>query len=205
MHVASRQQRSYVRWRTDGRAADTMRLPIEPEYPGWRTATGAVYTIPFVAYVVGTLDSHNRYISGNSAHYSLVIARTGNDTMRIVELPGSRAPIPKHIADSLFDRMTARGPLKEIAKRSDIPTEQPFFTALVPDEHDNVWIERPGPDGAPASFDVIDSDGRFLGSVAAPRAPIGVFTLRNGRMYCASETADGVPVILVYRIDRRVK
>ncbi|MGH7582187.1 MAG: hypothetical protein ACREL5_03060, partial [Gemmatimonadales bacterium] len=71
------------------------------------------------------------------------------------------------------------------------------------DEHDNVWISRPGTDGSLASFDVIDSRGWYLGSVAAPPSRCRLMVFRNDRMFCTGENDDGIPVIRVYRVDRR--
>lgn len=200
-HIGSTNRRVAVRMRPGGRVVDSMLLPVEPPVPGWNV-NGGIVSIPFVAYTQSTFDTHGRYISGNSTHYTLIVARHGSDTARIIDLPGRRIPVSTHVADSLFVPYTRRAPLNQVAKRGDIPTEQPYFGHLHADEHDNIWIERPAADGSVSAFDVTDQDGRFLGTVAAPPVPCGRNLFRNGRMYCIAGTADGDLVIQVYRVDK---
>ncbi|MGH7581955.1 MAG: hypothetical protein ACREL5_01865, partial [Gemmatimonadales bacterium] len=183
VRVASRNRPLAVRWASNGTPIDTIWLPPVPEYPGWRDPHGGVFTIPFTARVVGTFDSRDSYISGFGGRYNLVVTRNGSDTVREVELPGKPAPVPPAVADSMFKPYAASPPTRDIARRGDIPTEQPFFTGLATDEHDNVWISRPGTDGSLASFDVIDSRGWYLGSVAAPPSRCRLMVFRNDRMF----------------------
>jgi hypothetical protein len=199
--VGSVNRRVLVRLHRDGRVADSTLIPADPPIPEW-IVNGGAYSIPFSAWTHRTFDTHGRYISGNSAHYTLVVALHGSDTARIIELPGRRAPVSGPVADSVFAGYARIAVLAGIAKRGDLPTEQPYFTGLHADENDNVWIERPAADGRIAAFDVISPDGSFLGTVAAPRVSPRLALFRNGRMYCIAETADGDAVIQVYRIDR---
>ncbi len=190
-----------VRFSLTGQVKDTMLLPLTNRTaPGWKAGSG-LYTIPFSPGVEYAYDSQSRYIHGWSGTYSLFVANHLTDTARVIQLPGSAQPVPSRFLDSVYER-SQRGVLKGIAKRSDYPAFFPLFTALRTDELDNIWIIRPGPDSRPALLDVVDRDGRFLGSVAFPpgitRAPVW----RNGRMYRASEDADGLPVVQVFRIDR---
>ncbi len=194
--------RGFIRLRRDGSVVDTVHLPTAADVHAWEVANGGAYTIPFSAYTLGTFDGRGRYVSGNSVYYSLVVALRGVDTARVIALPGKRTPVSAHAADSVFAPFTKRAPLNEIAKRTDIPTEQPYFTGLHADEQDNIWIERPASNGAVAEFDVIDTTGRFLGTVTAPHVSFRLPLFRNGKMYCVAETADGDVVIQVYRIDK---
>jgi hypothetical protein len=198
-------RRGVARLRRDGSVIDTLVYPPEPPVKGWDVGGGSTYSIPFSAYTVSTTDTQGRRISGNSTHYALAIALHGSDTARVIELPGSRAEIPAAVIDSVFAPFAKRAQTSQTARRSDIPTLQPYFTGVHVDETGNIWLNRPAPDGAIAEFDVTTPDGRFLGSVAAPQVAMQVPIFRNGRMYCVAESADGDLVIQVYRIDKGTK
>jgi hypothetical protein len=197
-------RRGVIRWRPDGSIVDTMLLPIEAPVHTW-DVSHATWTIPFTAYQVGVLDSHAWYVGGFGGRYSLVMAPHGTDTARIVEMPGTRVKLAAAVADSVFAGYEKIPQLAGVAKRGDIPTELPYFDRLHVDEHDNIWIERPAPDGQAASFDVIDHNGTFLGSVPMPPGHPTALHFVNGRLYASAATADGDVVLQVYRIDRRNK
>ncbi|MEP6833771.1 MAG: 6-bladed beta-propeller [Gemmatimonas sp.] len=192
-----------MRFSATGMIQDTILTPLlqnDPPAPAWQT--GAVRNkIPFSPIREFTLDSRLRYVYGWSGTYSLIVANRGTDTARIIQLPGKAQTIAPKFTDSVYER-TQRGALKGIAKRTDFPTEFPMFTALHSDELDNIWIDRPGPDYQTANYDVIDRDGRLLGTVAAPPGLSRGTVWRNSRMYRISENADGLPTIQVFKVER---
>jgi hypothetical protein len=191
-----------VRWHADGRMIDTMLLAAQPEVHAWRSPTGGTFPIPFGTWRIGTFDSHGSYISGNSAAYTLIVSPRGSDTARVIDVAGNRTAVDAAYVDSVFARYGRIKQIAAIAKRADIPTQQPWFIALHLDEHDNLWIERPDGRGTVSQFDVLDSGGIFLGSVAAPASAPGSMRFVRGRLYTTEENADGVIVINVYRINR---
>ena len=139
-----------------------------------------------------TLRSNGALLTQWPANYCCsgtppVMESRGTDPARIIALPGKRTPVSAHAADSVFAPFTKRAPINQVAKRGDIPTEQPYFTGLHADEQDNIWIERPASNGAVAEFDVIDATGRFLGTVTAPQVSFHLPLFRNGRMHCGRE------------------
>jgi hypothetical protein len=193
-----------IRWSANGIVRDTVMGPFQPSIHVWETSRGT-FTIPFVAYQVGIFNSRDAYVSGRGDRYSLAVARNGSDTAQIIELPGIRAATSAAAIDSAMARFARIPQLAGIAKRSDIPAEQPFFRALHVDEDDNIWIERPGPDGRTASFDVVTVNGVFLGTIAVPPTQLQTLHLANGRLYASVEMPDGDRAIQVYRIDKRRK
>lgn len=190
-----------IQFRLDGTIVDTTLLLPQPAPHVWHNKRGE-FPIPFWPYREGTFNSRGGYISGDANSYTLTIGRAGSDTARLIELPGSRTRVDDAYVDSVFASYARSPMLAGIPKRSDIPGVQPYFTKLYADEHDNIWIQRPDGRGQLGGFDVIDANGTFLGTVAAPRADLRAIVLRNGRLYALSDN-DGEPVIRIYRIDRQ--
>jgi hypothetical protein len=51
-------------------------------------------------------------------------------------------------------------------------------------------------------LDVFSGDGKFLGSVTLPGGrALQAMVVRGNRMVALSETAEGTPAVLVYRIE----
>lgn len=201
--LANTDRYAMVRYRLDGTPVDIILLPPpDPRNPGWASANGGMYGIPFQPWRTGVFDSRLRYIHGLPSTYTLIIAPHGDDTSRVIHMPGSRARIPDKLRDSLYQQYKKTPAIANVVKLEDIPAEQPYFTAIHRDESDNLWIDRPGPDGKTVVFDVVDAEGRYLGSVAAPAGSTREAVWRNGRMYRFGENADGAPVIEVFRVNR---
>lgn len=193
---------AFIRYDFKGSALDTLLHAPPQELLAWRVAGGGLAAIPFRPVRVGAFDSRLQYIHGFSDKYTIAIGPTGRDTSRIIMMPGARARVSERFRDSIFQAIVAKPLFRNVAKASDIPTEHPFFYDFHVDELDNIWVDRPGPEGKTVSFDVIDSGGRFLGSAAAPAGLQRAAVWANGRMYQFAENDDGVPVIQVFKVNR---
>ena len=123
------------------------------------------------------------------------------DTIRVATLPGSAQSIPDSVRQAMIDRYTASPRFAAVVHAPDVPTAHPLFTALDVDELGRLWIHRPGPDGSPAHFEVLDSTGIWLGTVRAPRGAARSPHWAHGRMYRIGETAGGMPAIEIYRLE----
>lgn len=194
-----------VRWSSAGVAIDTVPLPpYGPRPPGWE-ADGGVHAIPFTAWELRTMSPDGAIWLGNSAEYRLVQVRNASDTIQMVEVAAARPMIPDSMRIAALAPYLANSRLKDVAKLEDVPTEQPYFTGMSIDENSQLWIHRVDAGGQTVTFDIINDEGHYLGSVPAPPGEFRRAVWRNARMYRVTENAAGVPVIEVYRVDRALE
>jgi hypothetical protein len=213
----------YVRYRLDGTLVDTMRI-VTPHRGGeekyWQLSGGTgkntmmmMTGIPLAPEVTWVLDPDGGAVVAWTGDYHFVASRNGVDTAQIVSLSASPATATDerrtHLRDSmvgLYDKQIDKKAVEEAFKLSDIPSTAPYFQSIQIDERRNRWVlPDDGGNRAAARFDVFDSTGAYLGAVPVPRDFGRSWRTVWGvdRVATIAEDGDGLPVVVVYRIETR--
>jgi hypothetical protein len=214
--------RYFIRFRLDGTLVDTMKITVphrggEEKY--WQLSGGTgkntmmmMTGIPLAPEATWVLDPDGGAVVAWTGDYRFLATRTGLDTAQIVSLVATPAAASDerrtHIRDSmvnLYDKQMDKKAVEEAFKLSDIPSTAPYFQSIQIDGHRNRWV-RPDDGGNPkaARFDVFDSTGAYLGAVPVPKT-FGVSwntVWGTERVATIAEDDDGLPVVVVYRIQR---
>jgi len=146
-------------------------------------------------------------VVGRTSEYALSILSTADDTLRRFTAPASAITITETQRDSIFDAVIEgvqadwRDAVREVAKKSQIPTTWPAWSGVAVDRAARIWVARPGERGEVTTLDVFTPDGVLLGSVPAPAPGILRGTWTRDRVYLRDETEEGLPRIRVFRID----
>jgi hypothetical protein len=112
------------------------------------------------------------------------------------------------IRDSLVENYAKqfdKAAVEEAFKVSDLPSTAPLFRNIAVDRLGNRWLEQDdGGIAANRRFDVFDSTGAYLGQVPIPHDFGNGWGTAWGtdRVATSTEDEDGVPVVVVYRIER---
>lgn len=151
---------------------------------------------------------------GWSGAYRFFATRTGLDTTQVVTLEtgpvtvtdAQRIRIRDSLVDWYGDGGVDRKATDEAFKLADIPSTAPDFESIAVDGSGNRWVRRVG--GASqdsARFDVFDSTGAYLGAVPVPRSfgRASQTVWGADRVATIGEDADGLPVVVVYGIEKR--
>jgi len=212
----------FIRYRLDGSVVDTMVIH-GPERDGedkfWTLSGGSggnkmmmMTTIPFAPEVRTPLDPAGGAIVTWTGEYRFWATSDGSDTTQIVTLVASPAKISEerrlHIRDSMvgnYEKQFDRKAVQEAFKLSDIPSTAPYIRWIQVDGRRNRWVlPDDGGDRATARFQVFDSTGAYLGAVPLPREFGSYWRTVWGadKMATVAEDEDGLPVVVVYRIQR---
>jgi hypothetical protein len=191
---------------------DTFPLPWTP-MAMFRIAYARGYSVapvPFTPRLAWVVDSRAHVWFGFGDAYRIIKRRVTGDTVRIIE----RAVEPIHVTTAevdsavaaLVDNVSRSAPRADVAAqvdRSRIPPTKPLFNMFVLDDVGRLWVQPSVGAGQPTNvFDVFDSDGRYLGRVAAPFqvSPYQPIVLRRGSLYGVAEDADGVQYVVRAKI-----
>lgn len=213
----------FIRYRLDGTPVDTMKI-VGPEKVAeekyWELSGGEgknkmimMTTIPFAPEVRTPLDPAGGAIVAWTGAYRFLATGTGLDTTQVVTLDARQATVSDerraHIRDSmvgLYDKQFDRKAVEDAFRLSDIPSTAPYFESIQVDGRRNRWV-RPDDGGNPvvARFDVFDSTGAYLGAVPVPKDfGISWQTVWGvDRVATIAEDADGLPVVVVYGVEKR--
>jgi hypothetical protein len=197
----------YIRYHADGRAVDTIILPPQSPVKSWQLNdkdNQMTMSVPMTPGRQGTFNRAGHYVWGNQAGYTIVVSRTGLDTLRLFSATAGTVPIPDSIRQDAFDVVIKNNPaLKSVAKLGDVPTNYPLWTAITVDGNGNHWVLRPGPKSEGDILDVFTPDGVLLGAVPAPFNGLYRTYWTRDRVYALQEDeATGAQAIKVYRIER---
>ncbi len=163
--------------------------------------------VPFPPSNVELLLPTGGAVIGRTDDYTLVITRTGSDTVRRFSRANPpRVRIPDSVRDSAVEANIMQNPrLRGIARVEDVPTQYPPWRSLALDAPGNIWVgartERPGR----MRYDVFSPVGAFLGSVAVPFAAGATVNFHGDRVAVIDTDGDDLPRIRIFRIDRRGK
>lgn len=201
----------WIRFDRIGNRLDSLDQPqaVEPatwtytqSFPGGGFGTSTRY-VPLAAQSQVTLLRDGTAVFGRTDSPSFAVVRNGTDTVRVfgrTDVVPDRAP--DGMRDSLFEAATSRNDkLREVAKLGDIPSTLPTWRGIEEDGADNLWVTIGG-DGRPVQFDVYDSTGLLLGTVARPWGPALATSWAGDRVAVLDTDPDDLPRIRIYRIDR---
>lgn len=196
-----------IRYRLDGSVADSEWAPESKDAKSWnarRGKNGYGMYVPFAPQRVYVWDRAGLAAWGDQDAYRIVWSRNGTDTVRIVDVSTTATPIPARLRSDTVAALLARFEwLKGVASDGDLPSTYPLWASLMPDAAGRLWIRRPGPHGAWDRWDLLDADGRLLGAVPAPFPDDAPYYWQGDRVYVISTGRTGLPVIQVWRLDRR--
>src|SRR5690606_5452231 len=125
--------------------------------------------------------------------YAFSVVSLDNDTILTFTAPATVRTMSQTEIDSLFEAEIEsqsdqwREPLREVAKKSDIPAAVPAWSNIAFDPMGRIYVGVPAPGTDVAAIDVFTPDGVLLGRVTAPHPKIlnGYFT--TNRVYLADE------------------
>lgn len=219
-------QATWLRYRPDGTLVDTLVVPrlSAAEQKVWTIRSGAGQNrmmmstgIPFAPSQLSAYDPAGGVLVGWSGEYSLVVTRTGTDTAGIFGRSWAPEPITgemkRDTVEAMVGRLTSRNRMEEGLVRGainagDIPDVMPAFLGLHVDEAGYRWVRLgAAPVEGGMLYDVFDPDGAWLGPVRVPATFSPWDPQHWGRdgLVLSTIDEDGMPVVLVYRVEGRSK
>lgn len=214
---------TWLRFRPDGALVDTMFVPrltmVEQKYWTIRSGSGQnrmmmSMGIPFAPSQMSAYDPAGGFVAGWSGDYSLVVTRTGTDTAAVFGRTWTPEPITAQMkrdtVEAMVRRMTTQNRMEEGLVRGalnagDIPDAMPAFLGLQVDGEGRRWVRLGAtPAEGGVLYDVFDADGAWLGPVRVPArfSQWGPQHWGRDRVVLAITDDDGMPVIVVYRLER---
>ena len=197
-----------VRYRLDGTLVDTLPIPAGPAPEGFIVRQGggsSLFRLPGMPHTAFAVRPAGGLIYGWGGDYRIVES-TGDDTTLIFGRAWTPTPIPDAIRHAVYDRYTGMNPILAAAlKFSDLPSTEPAFESLSVDGRGDIWALEADPvDSLAHHFSVFDSTGAYLGAVRTPRAfwPPGAAAWAGDELVTATQTPDGIPVLIRYRVER---
>lgn len=116
-----------------------------------------------------------RLLVGDPARYELVERRPDGAVARLIRRSGQREPVTQADRDAYVERRRQgqrdtrfRQIEERLIANLTFPEHKPFFTDLRMDPAGNAWVRRPADPDAETPWDVFDTEGRLLGTVAMP-------------------------------------
>lgn len=186
-------------------ATDTLPMPQSDDRHRIAFRRGEVMyrsmMVPFAPRPAWSPRPGGGIVVGEGAAYRLHRIGFDSDTTMTIEVLREPVPVSRAERDSASaafrERVQEMGGLKP-DREPRIPETKPAHGALFVDDEDRVWVRRTPDAGEDPAWDVIDADGRFLGSVSVPvRLAFVTPVLRDNRLALVTEP-DGVPIVVVY-------
>ncbi len=186
-----------------GMILDTVPLP-NPEFDVPRRGN-MEFPIPYGPSVVRAFDRRGYVLTALSSQYRLVRTSMTGDTVMIVTREYDTQALSNSQKDSIsryIGELTST--LGVQVPTSMLPRSAPVIRLLAVDDGGVTWVCLAEEEGC-GSLDVIDESGLYLGSVVLPfRIRGGVApVVRGNLMLAATESEDGVPYVVLARIDGR--
>ena len=149
--------------------------------------------IKYAPSSVFRLSASQLFYSGLNAEIDILVTSLAGDTVRTIRWPHDPVPLTRNDIPAGLDA--------EVRKM--YPEFKPAYQYFVIDDQDNIWIkdyvEAPASE---ARWQVLDSEGRFIGQVLLPR------TLRlyevdtaNALAYGSLRNESGEDLVVVYSVD----
>ena len=192
-----------------GKRLDSL-IPPESVVPKtWTVKTDggvATYYPPLAPTTQHAFRSDGGILYGAGDRYQLFLTRQGTDTLLIFGRTGiTSAQIPSHYRDSLFDLYARRPELAAVAVKSDIPTTYSLWNEATFDGNGNPWVSSGQRSTRTLRFDVFAPNGRYLGAVPAPFPSFYGTSWTGDRVAVIGADNNELPIVRIYRIDRRGK
>ncbi len=203
-----------LRIRFDGTASDTVWLRDSPApAKRWRAswiADGRTWNMRIPAPLQPALhqryDAGGRLVYGTTDQPSLIVSRTGLDTLRIIHTTTPAMPVQAAQGDSIFEAALAgmewRAEWLIEGGRDDVPAVWPAWSALSVDGNGFVWLGLPGSTGAVETAQVFDSTGVLLGTVPIPHPRLLHGAWGGDRVAVLDESDADLPIVRVFRLER---
>ena len=138
----------YIRYYADGRVADTLILPPQPETRTWQVAVNndsIAMSVPLMPGMQAAFDRAGHFVWGVQDRYQFVVSRNGLDTLRLFSSSADRFPIPDSIRQEEYDQAIKSDPAMSSVASS---TTFPGIYGLDVDRERRLrqlWVSRPGP------------------------------------------------------------
>lgn len=174
--------------------------------------------VPMASRPYETVDPTGGFVTGWSGEYLIRRSSDGRDTTALFR----RSPTPVVVSDRekrafvevTVARMLANGmgvseaALRRALDPALIPDTRPAFERLYVDRMGRTWVRLSVPDTANVHLDLFDPQGRWLDQVTVAHrqwAETSFTPLAFSRDHVAilGEDDDGLPVVSIYRIERR--
>jgi sugar lactone lactonase YvrE len=143
-------------------------------------------------------------VIGEGSTYRLHRVGMNGDTTMTIEVQRDPVPVTAAERDSALATFSRR--IVEIAggatpdREPTVAGTKPAHGALHVDDRGHVWVRRVVESEVGSAWDVIDPDGRLLGSVAIP-LPASRPVVRGDRLAIVTEV-DDAPTVVVYDLVR---
>lgn len=209
--------RKYLRYDSTGTLRDSVLIPSGPDGKFWFIGSDVqharvITSVPFVPEDVMGIAPDGSLLRGWSGAYRIVVSRTGVDTAAVFGRAWTPALIPDAVRSAEVESRVRnfkeydQSLVRAAFHLADVPTTAPAFDWIGQDDSGYRWVRLPRPgDSTRTLFDVFDHAGAWLGQVAGPRYLRGwSLHLAGDHLITISEDADGLPIVVVYRIDRRI-
>jgi hypothetical protein len=160
--------------------------------------------VPFAPTQIWHLDAGGHVWTATTDRYRLVQHAFDGDTVRVVERAYQPVAVSSEDIDRVLEGYSAFTRQGGRIDRSLIPRTKPALADFFVDPDGYLWVlpfRRPD---APRAIDVFDPRGRFLGTLPTGTLIVGSPqpAMRGNRMAAATFSPDGVPQVVVFRIDK---
>jgi 6-bladed beta-propeller len=164
-----------VRYAADGHVEDTTLVAVYQPQRVYVRQNGVVrmaFGIPYTPHVSVAVSTRGRVFVTRGEAYVIAEVDAAGDTVRVIE----RAVPPTEVSgaerDSALAAIQARyhdAVGTELPDPPAIPQRKPAVDALVADEAGCLWVLRgSAPAASTVDWDVVDGDGRVLGTLTLP-------------------------------------
>ena len=154
-------------------------------------------------------------VMGEGSQYRLHRIDFDGDTTMTIELARDLVPISQEERDSAladFQERAERFVNAAPERRPSVREHKPAHGSVVVDDRDRIWVRSDPQSGEVYTWDVFDSDGRFIVKVDIPESvgfsrPVSGFSrpvFRDDRMAIGTQ-AEGFPVVIVYDLTREAR
>ncbi len=198
-----------IRYRIDGTLVDTIHVPGSSEEHHWIIRQGegnmATTNVPLSPRVIAGYHPQGGLVFGFSGGFQLVRSMTGRDTFRLFRRRWDPVAVSAATRQKLVDDMVRnwdwlpQSTTRAVFLPEDIPSTRPAFDRILADPLGQVWVRSDdGADGV--WWAVFDPSGAWLGGLRVPGRIEDGMVIGADMITIATEDADGVPVILRFRI-----
>lgn len=174
--------------------------------------------VPMTPQAHFIVEPNGGLLTGWSGEYSIRVSRDGRDSVAVFGRQWTAIPVSAAERDRLYDDAVAavsrNNPQWDAVsvgasfERALIPSQRPSYEYLHADEAGRRWVRLSQPDTTRVAFDLFDAEGRWLDSLAVPRAqwtatPWAPSDFGAREIAIATEGEDGRPLVRVFAVRRR--
>jgi hypothetical protein len=185
--------------------ADTVFLPSYegPVFRFARDGMSMTYAVPYAPTLTWTLDSRGDLWYAITDRYRIVHVGRDGDTVRVIEKAFRPVAVTEAEKDSGMAYLRPFVAQGGTVDRSRIPDTRPPLSDVTLDDQGYLWVHVAVADGGPGTpFEIFDPEGRYLGRVTAAGDARDI-VVRGAQVYAVQTDANGVPVVVRYRIVNR--